>query len=168
MMDMTTLRAKLATWVNLGPLRTPDDLDEEMRVTAQDMGAAAAPLLAQALVTLEMENGFLLDPLLQFLGFYTRLYPDALADALVRRLTPTGPPTLVEVLGTTRNLVAMPHLRTMLEIAGANDDLLIAVVGALGDIGGVEALDLLEGVARRPLLSEEVRDEVRIALAQHR
>ena len=104
--------------------------------------------------------------------FYAKSYPKALLEALLQELRPTGPPTLVEILGVTGSRAkanfgesAVAQLREVLAIDEADDDLLLSLACALGELGGAEALQMLHQLQLRPNLSQPVQHEINIALA---
>lgn len=163
-MDERTLRARLTSWENLGPLRTLEEMRGEMDRGARASGPSAAPLLSGLLSALEREKSGLLDPMLDFLDAYVALFPEVLAAALLAELGPSGPPTLIEVLGSTRFTGAVEVLRERVNLDAADADVLVAVACALGEIGGADAIDMLRELQRRPALPERARREVEIAL----
>jgi hypothetical protein len=154
----------LARWQNVTPFRTVDELRDEMARSVHEMGPDDASTLAEALISLEREGGHLLDPLLDLVDLYAEHNAASLAEALTTRLAPDGPPNAVEVLGATRSPLAVDTFRKRLDLENADEDLLVAVACALGDIGNQDASDMLLEMSRRSGLSAKVRQELEIAL----
>lgn len=156
-MDMAAFRAKLKDWdLPMGPFQSIEEVYREMEVETHKLGPSAATELAKALVKLEVEGDPLLGSLDEFLEMYCRYYPNELAEALLLQLRPTGPPVLVELLGCTGSAKAVKQLKNILILNEASDDLLEALAGALGDIGGDEALKMLQSLEQRENLSKDV------------
>ena len=97
---------------------------------------------------------------------YSRYYPDALAEALLQELRPTGPPLVVSLLGCTGNPKAVTQLKEVLDLNNASNDLLEALAGTLGDLGRSEALETLHFLQKKEDLSQQVQEEINIALSQ--
>jgi hypothetical protein len=161
---MINLRAKLKNWDSLGPFRSIDDLDREMETEAHKWGALAASKLAKALVELELADDPLIDVLVEFLDIYCKHYPNALGEALLQELRPDGPPRLVMQIGCTGNVEAITRLKQIINLEMAGDELLVSLACALGDLGGSEALTILNSLQQRQNLSNEVKNEIDIAL----
>jgi|GEM_PF-6097738 len=115
------LRAKLEYWVEYWDLPMPmtnflstKEIYRGMEVETHRLGPSAATELAKALVQLEAEDDPLLEILDEFLEIYFRHYPDALSEALLPELRPTGSPSLVGLLGCTGNAKAVTQLKKIL------------------------------------------------------
>jgi hypothetical protein len=161
------LRAKLKDWdLPMGPFGSIEEVYREMEVETHKLGPSAATELAKALVKLEVEDDPLLESLDEFLEIYSRHYPDALGEALLVELRPTGSPSLVRLLGCTSSTKAVTQLKKVLALNEASDDLLEALAGTLGDLGGAEALELLNSLQKRENLSKQVQEEINIALSK--
>jgi hypothetical protein len=163
-MERGDLQAMLASWQHLGPFRSVEEYYGEMRTQAQIIGSDAAPLLAATLIDMERHNDLLLDTLLEFLDFYSGFYPEALAQALLQHTQSDGPAVLVEVLGGTGNDQVVSHLRATLDLAQADESLLIALASTLGEIGDEAAVGWLHELALQSDLADDVRYEIAIAL----
>ena len=160
---------EISTELNLwsfprGPFVDLSDILTEMEATSRCLGVNAAPDLAVMLVQLDSEMDSSLEALYQFLQFYAKSYPKALEKALLQELRPTGPPTLVEILGVTGNPDVVTQLREVLAIDEADDELLLSLACALGELGGGEARQMLYQLRRRSNLSQPVQHEIKIAL----
>lgn len=147
-----------------GPFAEISDILTEMEVTSRCLGANVAPDLAMMLVQLDSEMDGPLEELYQFLQFYAKSYPKALEEALLQELRPTGPPTLVEILGVTGSTRAVARLGEVLAIDEADDELLLSLACALGELGGAEARQMLHQLRLRANLSQPVQHEINIAL----
>jgi hypothetical protein len=164
MMTETELRAQLAGWRNLGPFREIEDLRREMAAVADSMSDLDADVVAAVLVALAREDDSAsLDALCDFLEFFARSRPRALGAALLTRLEHTGPPVLVEQIGTTDHPDAAKRLRERLDLNAASEPLLIALASTLGELRGDDAGALLEELAALGTLPGSVRDEIAIA-----
>jgi hypothetical protein len=69
-------------------------------------------------------------------------------------------------LGCTGNPKAVTQLKQVLDLNNASNDLLEALAGTLGDLGGSEALEILHFLQKKENLSQQVQEEINIALAQ--
>lgn len=169
MVDRTTFLAQLARWdLPLGPLREPEDIWREMRATASSLGPDAAPALAELLEQLERAADPRREVLSELLQLYAEQQGEALAQALLARLHPDGPPLLVELLGSTGSPRVAPALAATLDVERAGDDLLVALACTLGELallGDEPAIALLRAMDAVPTLSGRVREELDIALA---
>jgi hypothetical protein len=164
-MDSAELRRKLESWdLPLGPFRELEDIEQEMRETALEMGLGAAPVLADLAITIESDQSSYRQEFLNFSEFSARLFPDALATALLERLTPNGPSLLVLALGPTGSADASSRLMSTLDLGAADDDLLESLASTLGEIGDSKAIEALRMLQKRPNLSKGVRDEIKTAL----
>lgn len=163
-MNDTELRAQLADWRNLGPLREVEDLRREMAAVADAMSDLDADIVAAALVALPREDDISsLDALCDFLEFFARSHPRALGTALLTRLERNGPPVLVEQIGATDHPDAVKHLRERLDLSTASEPLMIALASTLGELRGDDAGALLDELAALGTLPKSVRDEIAIA-----
>jgi len=164
-MEAKEIRTKLNEWsFPLGPFRPIQEVFNEMEMEARCMGMKAAPELARILVQLDAEGDPLGEDLYQFLQIYAKYYSHALEEALRKELRPTGPPALVEILGYTGGERAVRHIRQVLDLNQADDELLISVACALGELGGAEAVEMLQDLRGRQKLSKEVWHEIEMAL----
>jgi len=160
------LRAKLESWsFPLGPFRSVEEVYREMEEEMHHLGSGAATELVEALIELETKGDPLLSELDEFMEMYSRHYPDALAEALLSQLCSTGPSSLVGLLGCTGSTKAVTQLKKVLDLNEASDDLLEALAGTLGDLGGSEALEILQFLNKREHLSKQVQDEINIAVS---
>lgn len=163
-------RARLVAWdFPLGPFRDPDDLPREMHAAPAALGPAAADDLADLVTTLAREHAREQQVLAEFLEIYVTAAADhaaALAPALLTRLGPAGPAALVEALGTTRSADASHILLATLDLAAADELLLVTLACTLGELGDPAAVAGLHALAARDGLSPAVLDEIDIAL-QH-
>lgn len=165
-MELTELRDKLERWTfPLGPFVSIQDVYDEMAQEAQKLGLSSANELVEALITLDAEGDSLLEQLGELLEMYSRYYPDALAEALLEQLRPSGPPLLVNLLGCTGSDKAVTQLKKTLNLNIASNDLLEALAGTLGDLGGSEALEILYSLHNQKNLSKQVQEEINIALS---
>jgi hypothetical protein len=163
-MTEADLMTRIASWRNLGPLREPPDLEREMAATAEAMSDADADTVAAVVVLLDREGDpDTLGALLQFLEHYSPLHRHALGAALLARLGPDGPPALVEQIGATDHPDAVKRLRECMDLAGASEELLIALASTLGELRGDDASALLDELASQDPLPAAVRDEIKIA-----
>jgi hypothetical protein len=159
------LRARLVSWdFPLGPFRDPADIEPEMQRFAAELGPAAAPDLADLACALSREHARELDVCAEFLAVYAVHHPTSLAAALLARLGPAGPPLLVEALGPTRSPDAAPRLLATLDLAAADEELLVCLACALGELGDPAAIAGLHALAARDDIPSAVRDELEIAL----
>lgn len=79
-------------------------------------------------------------------------------------------PAIIKVIGGLRHGEGLHRLTPLVDgAAGLTEDDRIALAGALGEIGGAAASELLDRLDRTPGLSDNVRNEVNIARrAAHR
>lgn len=164
-------RSRLAAWdFPLGPFREPDDIVREMHAAAAALGPAAADDLADLVTTLAREHAREQQVLAEFLEIYVADHAAdraaALATALLARLGPAGPAALVEALGGTRSADASQVLLTTLDLAAADEELLVTLACTLGELGDPAAVAGLHALAARDGLTPAVLDEIDIAL-QH-
>jgi len=161
------LRARLAAWdLPLGPFREPDDIVREMHAAAAALGPAAADDLADLVTALAREHAREQPVLAEFLEIYAADHAAALAPALLARLDPAGPAALVEALGSTRSADAAQLLLATLDLAAADEELLVTLACTLGELGDPVALAGLHALAARDGLPSAVLEEIDIAL-QH-
>ncbi len=160
-------RARLAGWdFPLGPFREPDDIVREMHAAAAALGPAAADDLADLVIALAREHAREQQVLAEFLEIYVTDHAAALAPALLARLGPAGPAALVEALGSTRSADASQLLLATLDLAAADEQLLVTLACTLGELGDPAAVAGLHALAARDGLSPAVLDEIDTAL-QH-
>lgn len=164
-MEFNDIRDKLNHWsFPHGPFREISEIFQEMEAMSRCMGAEVAPKLVRTLVLLDQAMDPLEEALYQFLQVYANFYPKALEEALLQELTPTGPPTLVEILGHIGSKRALRQLRNVLALDEADDDLLESLACALGELGGIEAKQMLYILRDKTNLSLSVQNEINIAL----
>lgn len=158
------LKAWIASWRNLGPLREIPDLEREMATVASTMSDSDADVVAAVLITLAREGDRkALGALLDLLEFFSSSYPRAFGAALLARLESGGPPELVEQIGATDHPNSVKCLRARLDLQNASEELLIALASTLGELHGDDAGTLLDELAARESLPTSVRDEISIA-----
>ena len=162
-MEKQDLQMRLASWENLGPMRSLEDLLREMGQYASTLDAAAASTIVELLCDLERDRSSLLGPLAEFIDIYAKLFPEALSSELLRKIGPNGPPILVELLGSARTAATVEALRRQVSLEQADEDLLVALASALGEIGSPEAITMLHELLHRPALPESARREIQIA-----
>jgi hypothetical protein len=167
-MDSAILRGKLERWCfPLGPFLSIEDVYIEMEEETHRLGAISANQLVEALLKLETEGDPLWETLDEFLAtFYSRSYATALAEALFQNLCPTGPPSIVGLLGcTSSSNKTVNKLKKTLDLNNANDDLLETFVGTIGDIGSTEDLEILHSLQKRQNLAITINEAIRIAIS---
>lgn len=168
-MEFNEIRDKLNRWsFPHGPFREMSEIFQEMEMMSRCTGAEVAPKLVTTLVLLEQAMDPLEEALYQFLQVYAKFYPKALEEALLQELTPTGPPALIEILGHIGSKRALRQLGKVLALDEADDDLLESLACALGELGGIEAKQMLYILRGRTNLSLSVHNEINIALANLR
>jgi hypothetical protein len=123
----------------MGPFKEPDDVVDAMLRFADYLGDEHADEFVQSLIRL-LDNGYYhLEVVYEFIDVYLQKYSTSIATTLLKYLTPQGPPLLVELLGTTRDERVVDLLVKTINFESAPEELLIAVIGAIGEIGGVSA-----------------------------
>ena len=101
----------------------------------------------------------------QFYEIYTPKFAPAIAAALMKHITPQSPPFLVEILGATKDKQAVDFLVKTIDLATAENKMLIACISALGELGGDMALAILQNLPRmRNNFSTEAQEELEIAI----
>jgi len=164
-MDTAEFRKTLETWdLPLGPFREPEDIVNEMRETAIEMGPAAASALAELATAIDRDRLPNRQVFIEFMNYYAKAFPEELASALSDRLSADGPPLPVLILGSTGSGTASSRLLSVLNLETADDDLLEALASTLGELGDVRAIEALRALGKRDDLSERVRNEINIAL----
>lgn len=164
-MDTADFRKRLASWDHpLGPFREPEDISEEMQQAALELGASAARGLADLAVAIDRERSPLGGVFIDFIEYYARSFPEALAEALLERLTSNGPPLVVFALGSTGSATASRHLLSTLDLNSADDDLLEALASTLGELGDSHSIEALRALRNRPGLSDRILNEINAAL----
>jgi len=165
MITADLLSSWLADWDHpLGPFRTIEDVLDEMDASANALPAEEAPGLARQAAQFAREGHPRAEVLAVFLRRYGAHHPEAFAEALLGALSPDGPPLLVDLLGSTQLPSVPARAARILDLDRADKDLLVAWAGALGDLGGAEAKELLRRLEERPDLDDETRTEIAIAL----
>jgi hypothetical protein len=99
-----------------------------------------------------------------FISIYALYYPQELTQAVLKNLRSDGPVSLIEALEYSRRNEAVTHLKEVLDLNQASDDLLVTFVAAIGKIGSAEDVDILYSLMSRENLASEVRSEINIAL----
>ncbi|MCP4131257.1 MAG: HEAT repeat domain-containing protein [bacterium] len=146
----------------LGPFISEEEVRVEMTQFAKQLGEKDSDDFVEALLWM-LENEFPhVEVAYEFVDIYTQNYGDALAQALLKNITPRGPELLVELIGPTKSRDAVKVLEKTLSIETAEPELLIALIGALGEIGGEEAVSFLNRV-KELQLPGEVGEELEIA-----
>jgi hypothetical protein len=135
-----------------------------MEIEAHKWGALAASRLTKTLVEMELTNDHLIDVLVEFLDIYCDRYPNALGEALLQELRLNKSPRVILQLGCTGNVEVVTRLKQTIDLEIASDELLISLACVLGDLGSSEALTILHCLQRRKNLSNEVKNEIDIAL----
>jgi hypothetical protein len=133
-MDIAILRGKLERWsFPLGPFLSIEDVYIEMEEETHRLGSISANQLVEALIKLETEGDPLWETLDEFIvTWYSRNYPADLTEAVLQNLRPTGPPSIVGLLGCTiSSNKAVNKLKQTLDLNNANDDLLEAFVAEM-------------------------------------
>ena len=167
-MDSAILRGKLERWCfPLGPFLSIEDVYIEMEEETHRLGAISANQLVEALIKLETEGDPLWETLDEFIvTWYSRNYPADLTEAVLQNLRPTGPPSIVGLLGCTiSSNKAVNKLKQTLDLNNANDDLLEAFVGTIGDIGSAEDLEILHSLQKRQNLAITIKESIKIAIS---
>ncbi|MFN6395483.1 MAG: hypothetical protein AN488_00750 [Anabaena sp. WA113] len=167
-MDIAILRGKLERWsFPLGPFLSIEDVYIEMEEETHRLGSISANQLVEALIKLETEGDPLWETLDEFIvTWYSRNYPADLTEAVLQNLRPTGPPSIVGLLGCTiSSNKAVNKLKQTLDLNNANDDLLEAFVGTIGDIGSAEDLEILHSLQKRQNLAITIKESIKIAIS---
>jgi hypothetical protein len=84
---------------------------------------------------------------------------------MFQNLCPTGPPSIVGLLGCTSSNKTVNKLKKTLDLNNANDDLLEAFVGTIGDIGSTEDLEILHSLQKRQNLAITINEAIIIAIS---
>ncbi|MCP4178375.1 MAG: hypothetical protein GY756_11465, partial [bacterium] len=80
----------------------------------------------------------------------------------LKNITPEGPELIVEILGSTKSQNAVKVLGQMIPVDATKPELLIALISTLGEIGGEEAILILNRI-KKLQITGEVLEELNIA-----
>ena len=158
--------ARLADWdPPFGPLRDVDAIPGEMLRLAAELGPDAAPALAELVCAPHRAHALEFDALEEFIQRYAVGHGPALAAALLARLRPYGPASLVSALGSAYSPDASAALRATLDLTDVSDNFLIVLIDTLGELADPAAVAFLHAIADRdPPPSRVVQDELEIVL----
>lgn len=165
MISLEGVESWLADWdLPLGPFKTIEEVYDSMESRALSLGPGDADTLAALAAKLARQRHRRLNVLSIFLQKYAEQNGEVFAESLLRELGPDGPPLLLDLIGSTGARKAIPRVVDTLDIERGGSDLLVAWAGALGELGGKEAEELLHQLEGRPGLDQRTAAEVRIAL----
>lgn len=156
------IRRRCERWTPpLGPFLTADDVYSEMKNFATELGPHQASSLVETISTWDVDSD-IADTVFELAREYMNAFPAAFTEALLSRLERNGPAVLVDILGMSEQPEVSRELLDRLDVEQADDDLLVALFGALGSIADVTAHRFLQSVDAH-LLSPRARRELEIA-----
>jgi hypothetical protein len=165
-MTAESILVKLRGWSGpLGPFRSPESIFEEMRSFASAIGDANAAAVVDALHASVSDPAIDEEIRSDFFAEYAAKYPAALERALVPTLDARATPLAVLTAGHARARSAGPTIRALALAAAPDDEMIFACITALADIADDAAERALAEIEARGDLSDEARDELRIAKA---
>ena len=161
------IKEKFKVWNSpVGPFDETDDIIQDMSRFADYLGSEHAEEFVKTMIWM-IENDY---PHLiiayMFVDIYCQSYGKSIAAPLMNYITPKGPVLLVELLGSTKDEKATDFIMKTIDLATAEEELLIACIGTIGEIGGNNALTILQNIPNicDNKLSKQAMEELEIAI----
>lgn len=141
---------KFETWDSpMGPFQEIDAIIADMSRFADYLGDEHAAEFVRSLLWMIDHAYPHLEVVYEFMDIYVQKYSGSIATAIIKQLTPQGPPLLIEMLGATKEEAAVDFLVKTINLNEATEALAVATIGAIGEIGGVNALKALQNIRDR-------------------
>lgn len=102
----------------------------------------------------------------EFIDRYSQQYSSSIIKALLENMTKKGPPLLIELLTIAEDEKIIDDIIKTIDLASAEDELLIACIRTIGEIGGNKAITILQNILKMcgNKLSKQAMEELEIAL----
>ncbi|HEX3043670.1 MAG TPA: hypothetical protein VHY08_02870 [Bacillota bacterium] len=165
------IKEKFEAWdLPMGPFIEIDDIYDDIARFADYLGEQHADEFVKSLIWMVDNQYPHLQVVYEFIDRYSHQYNSSIIKALLENITQKGPPLLVELLTIGEDEEIIEHIVKTIDSVSAEDELLIACIGTIGEIGGNKALSILQDISkmRGNNLSKQALEGLEIALQNNK
>ena len=163
-------RAHIEDWAGpLGPFRSMEELDNARLRFAREIGTEGLDACIREVSAWGRDDPLTNEYVTEAVDFFLRVvelgHGRALSEAVMRLLRSDGPPALLDIWGLCGSREQTTDVLRIVNRFSGDEDLNLALAGALGDIGGAGAVEALQQI-RAQAQGEELVSDVDLALTK--